>query len=418
MAGRMATAFTGLAAFDNRPFFDKALRYGVEQEIITPGRLQGIQEEFSKGIVQIANFFGTAHLRPDLELALRRMVNLVSLYLEDMSGGDMQIAAASLRDKTLLSHSKAGSDMLKRLHAMPDSTLIDRGPVSSESQRAYLDEKTASDTIPLAEYRSELALRQENRDTIDFSFWLAETMGVSRGDVDEAESLIRSAMLVIFVDQAELKLPTRTAFVRLFKAAKNQKSRLDEDRLKGFLREAPTEFQRLARRAMDRFIEMDLPQIRASSSTVDKLLYGDTGGMYFVSESLDEDVREYDRLVAREWDRVTHGEADDPAVVATVFLFVATGLSPKASMLLREAKEIIRIFRTCGFDSKAVIKFVGDHAPEAIREELQKFWKDELKGEAEEQLSDRDPNWPDTHMERAIEYLRKTCRVAWKARRR
>jgi hypothetical protein len=409
---------TALATFDSRPFFDKALRYGVQHGLITPERLLGIQTDFSKGIVQIANFFGTAHLRPELELALRRMVNLVSLYLEDMSGGDLKIAATSLRDKTLLSHSKAGSDMLKRLHAMPDSTLIDRGPASSESQRVYLDKETAANTIPFAEYHSKLALRQENLNTIDFALWLAKRMGGSRDDVDEAESLIRSAMLVFFVDQAELKLPTRTAFVGLIKAARNPKTRLNEDRLKAFLREAPTEFQQLARRAMDRFIEMDLPRIRASSSTADKLLYGDSGENYFVSESVDEDVREYDRLVAREWDRVTRGEADDPAVVATVFLFVATGFPPKASLLLREAKEVIRVFRTCGFDSQAVTKFVDDHAPEAMRKDLQKFWKDELKGEAEEQLSDRDPNWPDTHMARALEYLRKTCRATWKARRR
>jgi hypothetical protein len=411
----MATALT---TFDNRPFFDKALRYGVAQDIITPGRLQNLQEEFSKGIVQIANFFGTAHLRPELELALHRMVNLVSLYLEDISGGDLRIAAASLRDKTLLSHSKAGSDMLKRLHAMPDSTLVDRGPVSAEGQRAYLDEKTASDTIPLAEYRSELALRQAMRNTIDFAFWLAKTMGISRGDIDDAEPLIRSAMLVIFVGQAELKLPTRTAFVRLFKSAKNPKAKLDQDRLKAFLREAPTEFQQFARDAMDRFVERDLPQIRTASSTADKLLYSDAGENYFISESVDDDVREYDRLVAKEWDRVTRGEADDPAVVATVFFFVATGLPPKASMLLREAKDVIGVFRSGGFDSQAVTKFVGDHAPEAIREELQKFWTDELKPEAEEQLSDLDPNWPDTHMARALEYLRKTCRATWKARRR
>ena len=411
----MATALT---TFDNRPFFDKALRYGVAQDIIPPGRLQSLQEEFSKGIVQIANFFGTAHLRPELELAQHRMVNLVSLYLEDMSGGDLQIAAASLRDKTLLSHSKAGSDMLKRLHAMPDSTLVDRRPVSAEGQRAYLDEKTASDTIPLAEYRSELALRQTMRNTIEFAFWLAKTMGISRDDIDDAEPLIRSAMLVIFVDQAELKLPTRTAFVRLFKSAKNPKAKLNQDRLKAFLREAPTEFQQLARDAMGRFIEGDLPQIRAASSTADKLLYSDAGENYFIRESVDDDVREYERLVAKEWDRVTRGEADDPAVVATVFLFVAIGLPPKASMLLREAKDVIGVFRSDGFDSQAVTRFVGDHAPEAIREELQNFWTDELKPEAEEQLSDLDPNWPDAHMARALEYLRKTCRVTWKARRR
>ena len=414
----MTTALTSLATFDNRPFFDKALHYGVNQGMITPDRLQGIQQDFSKGIVQIANFFGTAYLRPELELALHRMVNLISLHLEDMSGGDIKIAAASLRDKTLLSHSKAGADMIKRLHAMPDSTLIVGGPVSAESQRAFLDEKTASDTSPLAEYRSELALRLENRNTIDFAFWLAKIMGASRDEIDDADSLIRSAMLVIFVDQAELKIPTRTAFVRLIKAAKQAKAKFNEARLKGLLKEAPTEFQRLARRAMDGFIEKDLPQIRASTSTADKLLNGDAGEVYFVSESLDEDVREYDRLVAREWDRVTHGEADDPAVVATVCFFVATGLPPQASMLLREAKEIIHHFRTSGFDSLAVIKFINDHAPEAIRKDLQKAWEDDLKRDAEEQLGDTDPNWPDTHMERALEYLRKTCSVTWKARGR
>ena len=87
-------------------------------------------------------------------------------------------------------------------------------------------------------------------------------------------------------------------------------------------------------------------------------------------------------------------------------------------MLLREAKEIIRVFRTSGFDSQAVIDFVNEHAPESIREDLQKSWADDLKREAEDQLADSDPNWPDTHMERALEYLRKTCRVAWKARKR
>jgi len=87
-------------------------------------------------------------------------------------------------------------------------------------------------------------------------------------------------------------------------------------------------------------------------------------------------------------------------------------------MLLREAREIIRIFRTRGFESQAVIKFVDDHAPEAIREDLLKSWADDLQREAEEQLADSDPNWPDTHMDRALEYLRRTCRVAWKARRR
>ena len=65
----MTTVMTSLATVDNRPFFDKTLHIGVKQGITSPDRLQSIQEEFSKGIVQIANFFGRAYLRPELELA-------------------------------------------------------------------------------------------------------------------------------------------------------------------------------------------------------------------------------------------------------------------------------------------------------------------------------------------------------------
>jgi hypothetical protein len=417
--------FNALTTFDSRPFFDKALHYGVAQGVISPERLQSIQADFAKGIVQIANFFGTAHLRPELELALHRMVNLISLYLEELSGNDLQIAATALREKTLLSLSKGGSDMLKRLHAMPESTVMIAESVSPDGQRAFLDEKTAARSIALAEYQTEFAVRQENRDVIDFSFWLAKKMGIPRDEfnnIDDADSLTRSAMLVIFADQAgaeaSLKLPTRTGFVRLIKIAKSAKARLDEARLNTFLKEAPTQFQRLAQRAMERFINNDLPQIRNPANTADKLLYGGAGHPFFVSESVDEDVREYDRLVAKEWDRVTRGDADDPAVLATVFFFVATGLPPKASMLLKEAREVIRVFRSTGFDSPAVVKFIDDHAPEAIREDLHKFWTEDLCNEAEDQLADTDPNYPDTHMERSLAYVRKTCATGWKARNR
>ena len=413
----MASTSTSLAAFDDRPFFDKALRYGVAERIIASDRLQCIEQDLAKGLVQIANYFGTAHLRPELDLALRRMVKLISLYLEEISAGDLCVAAASLRDKTLLSHSKGGSEMLKRLHALPESAVIGGECVSVESQRAYLDEVTRSATFSLESYRAELGLRLKNQMAIDFSLWLAKKMGVSRHDVDDAEALIRSAMLVIFVDQAALTLPSRTAFVRLIKAARAAKATLDERRLDAFLKNEPEEFQRLTREAMASFIANDLPRIRAPGASADNLLYGDQGQSYFVNASVDDDVREYDRLVAKEWDRVTRGEADDPAVLATVFLLLATDLPPKASMLLKDAKALTGKFRESGFASSAVIDFVASNAPEAMRDDLLKFWDEDLKREAEQQLADSDPNWPDSHMERAVEYLRTTCRATWKGKK-
>lgn len=414
----MATPTAALAAFDSRPFFDKALHYGVSQGIVSPERLHTIQLDFAKGMVQIAHYFGTAHLRPELELALRRMVCLMSLYLEDASGGELHAAAVSLRDKTLLSHSRGGADMLKRLHAMPDSLLMAGGPPTAESQRAWLDDRTAAHPLSLAEYRAELAQRQAIRDTLDFASWLAQKMGAARDEPDDAEALIRSAMLALFVDPSAPTLPTRSGFVSLIEAAGRARTRLDAARFLAFFKDAPAPFKPLAQRAMARFVEQDLPRIRMAGQTADKLLHGEAAQPWFVRESLDEDVSAYDRLVAREWHRVTRGEADDPQVLATVFLRLAAGLPPKSSMLLKDAREIVRIFRTRGFDAQAVLDFVDRNAPESLRQDLRHMWADELRPEAEERLADTDPNWPDSHMERALDYLREACRATWKRRGR
>ncbi len=115
---------TFLATVDDRPYFDKVLRFGVENAVISGERFRQILADGAKGIVQIANFFGTAHLRTDLEIARERMVNLLSLYLEDVSDGDLLAAALSLKEKSLLSHSKGGSDMLRRLSALPQYPTI------------------------------------------------------------------------------------------------------------------------------------------------------------------------------------------------------------------------------------------------------------------------------------------------------
>ena len=111
-----------VALFDRRPFFEKALRYGVQHGILSPEKLATMRQEGPKGMVQIARYFGTEYLRPDLERARDRLVNLVSLYLEESTGADLREAAQSLRDHSLLSRSKGGSDMLKALIAMPQNS--------------------------------------------------------------------------------------------------------------------------------------------------------------------------------------------------------------------------------------------------------------------------------------------------------
>jgi hypothetical protein len=111
----------------------------------------------------LPNFFGTAYLRPNIEAARARMVNLVSLHLEDSSGGDLEKAARSLRDHTFLSLSRGGSEMLKRLWAMPEDASY--ALLLRQSQKEFLAEWSLRS---LAEYRQDSCERRQGHQTGDF----------------------------------------------------------------------------------------------------------------------------------------------------------------------------------------------------------------------------------------------------------
>jgi len=126
---------SALAHFDDRPFFEKALHYGVQQGLLTPAKLDAMAQEAPKGMVQIARYFGSEFLRPELEKARERLVNLVSLHLQHESQGNLRVAATLLRDHSLLSRSKAGSDLLKTLIVMPQHTHFGMNEHGSFSER-------------------------------------------------------------------------------------------------------------------------------------------------------------------------------------------------------------------------------------------------------------------------------------------
>jgi hypothetical protein len=60
---------TAVSLFDARPYFEKALVYGVQHGILDTAKLEAIRNEAPKGMVQIARYFGTEFLRPELEKA-------------------------------------------------------------------------------------------------------------------------------------------------------------------------------------------------------------------------------------------------------------------------------------------------------------------------------------------------------------
>lgn len=411
----MASQHNALATIDARPFFERAIAYGVDQGILDGVHLNKLRDDGPKGIVQIANHFGTAYLHASLETAAARMVHLISLYLEDKSNANLQIAAASLRDNTLLSHSRGGSEMLKRLNALPQDTHLIKRQANPQEEKAFIDEKTFAAPISYAEYRAELANRQELQRQIDFARWLAGQMKAGADDYagHSAEQIIHAAMLVWYVGNEALVFPTKAEFVKLITQLRKAAFKPQTGAFEKAMKAAPEDFRNMAEHAMASFIKDKLPDLRNKEYKPAEFVHGDRGGMYFIRESLEEDVGEYDKLVAEEWVRLTKGKTD-PATLFTVFLFIATGLKPKASMLQKEGKAIIEIFRAEGFQTDKVCTFINELAPYEQRAELTCMWLEDLMPEAEVHLAD--PDRDDTYMERALAYLQRSCAVSWKGR--
>lgn len=411
----MATAPNSLAAIDRRSFFERTLVYGVEQGVLTALHLDRIREEGAKGIVQIANHFGTAYLQASLETAATRMVNLISLYLEDKSDANLQAAAASLRDNSLLSHSRGGSELLKRLHALPQDTQLVKRQANPAEEKSFVDDHTFASPLSLSEYREEVLYRLGIQRTTDFARWVAGQLKAKAEEYCDypAEELINSAMLVGHVGLEPLSFPGKSGFIKLVNQLRKPSFKPRSAPFDRLLATAPDEFRRLAEASMKAFVKEQLPKLKSGENKPADFLFGDSAGLFFVRESLDEDVGEFDQMVAREWVRITRGKTD-PATIATVFLFIATGQPPKAAALLKEAKDIIDRFRRNGFDSDAVCRFIDEQAPPEQQRELRAMWLEDLKPEAEVQLAD--PNGDDTYMDRALPYLKQTCVASWKGR--
>ncbi|MGE5470421.1 MAG: hypothetical protein ACM3X0_06455 [Bacteroidota bacterium] len=410
-----------LSIVDDRPFFEQAVRYGLQYGLLDQAAIDRMAADGPKGIVQIADHFGTAYLRTDLESAVVRIANLISLYLEDVANGDLRLAAVSLRDNSFLSHSRGGSEMLKRLQAMPMDTSLAPRRAEPAAQKDFVNERTLAFPLSVASYREQVRQGQANQMRIDFARWLARQMQATPEEYESfsAEEIVRSAMLVLYAGGGKSsELPSKSQFVKLIETLRKPSFKAKPAVLDAFLREAPAAFDEMTRSAMQEFVAVTLPRLRALERSPDEMLHAEAQGAIFVREAPEEDVVAYDKLVARDWVRITKGEADDPAVLATIFLSIATGHPPKAAALLKDAKSIVAAYRTNGFDASAVLAFIDQHAPFEQREDLKAMWLHDLQPDAEIHLADNDPQMPDAYMERALGYFRKNCVAAWKAARR
>ena len=392
-----------ISLFDARPFFEKALVYGVQHGILDQARLETIRNDAPKGMVQIARYFGTEFLRPELEKARDRMVNLVSLYLEHSSGGDLQRAAESLRDHSLLSRSKGGSDMLKALIAMPQNShfgMHESGGFTDE--QIPLLARWSLRTLP--DYQTELAKRRQVSLLVDAAIWFAETLGRDESDLQDAgkdaEAVIRTGLLALANRRKEM--PNWAEFEKMILAIRRRPADLDialPKGLPGALSKA-VESVRLT-------VVADLPKIFDTSISPHKQFEQTPAfmGRYFWLDDAIGDVDHFDRSASDVWDKVTQGHGDDSSLL-TLFLCLAAGSAPKTLLTEKSAGTLIRKIRKSGLKADLTHQYIQNHAPHHRQADYIHLWESFL-GESRSTLeSDFDYALKD-----ALALLRRECNV-------
>jgi len=395
-----------VSLFDARPYFEKALVYGVQHGVIDQQKLDAIAAEAPKGMVQIARYFGSEFLRPELEKARDRLVNLVSLHLHDASAGDVHLAATLLRDHSFLSRSKAGSDMLKALIVMPQNTHFGMNERGGFTDR-HIPQLARWSLASYADYRSELEVRQRVARVVDAALWLADRLGTTADELQDAEpdaeAVIRSALLVIATKRQEL--PDWVAFEKMIAALRKKKA--DAVAMALVLpNDLPDDFRAVVE-AVRQSILTDLPRLLDTRLAV-RTLFDQTPaymGRYFWMEDALSEVGHHDRIRSAAWEKLTQGHGDDGTLL-TLFVCVAAGASPKTLLSEKSAAALIRKIRKSGWQTSLVGTYIAAHAPEQHQDDYARLWEDFVVEAQATLLSDRD-----TQLSDALALLRRECNV-------
>ena len=395
-----------VALFDDRPFFEKAVAYGVQHGVLDQAKLDAIQTDAPKGMVQIARYFGSEFLRPELEKAKDRIVNMVSLTLQIQSGGDLRKAAEHLREHSFMSRSKAASDMLKALIVMPQNTHFGMNEHGGFSDK-HIPQLAKWSLCNLAEYQAELAKRQQVAHVIDAAIWMADQLGLHADDLEEAgcdaEAVIRTALLAAATKHKDM--PDWVAFQKII--ATLRKPSTTKTISLAAPKNLPAEFKDAVEQVRQS-VEADLPKILDAKLTPQKLFNQTPAfvGRYFWVEDGLSEVDHFDRQTSAAWTKATGGHSDDSSLL-TLFLCIATGSTGKTLLTEKTAATLIRKIRKSGVQPELATAFIQANAPAEHQDDYIDMWEAFIDESLDTLASDHDYKLHD-----ALSLLRRECNVA------
>ncbi len=395
-----------VSLYDARPFFEKALQYGIQNSIIDSQKLNTICADAPKGMLQIARYFGTEFLRPELEKARDRMVNLVSLYLESSTGGDLRQAAESLRDDSFLSRSKGGSDMLKAMIAMPQNSHFGMNE-RSDFTDDHIPQLARWSLRGLADYQLELAKRQQVARVMDAAIWLADKFGLGADELEEAgkdaEAVIRTALLVLATRGT--RLPDWVGFEKMVVGLR--KKYVGGSHFQTALpKNLPDEFREVVG-SVQQSVLLDATKILDAKLAIRRLFDQTPAfmGRYFWLEDGLNEVDQHDRSTTSAWEKVSGGSGDDSSLL-TLFFCVAAHAAPKTLLTEKSAATLLRKIQKAGFKPEAAHEYILNNAPAQYQSDYAQLWRSFVEDAERTLQSDAAGSFDD-----ALAMLRHQCNV-------
>jgi hypothetical protein len=401
-----------IAAYDNAPFFEKALSYAVKNNYIDQEKVSEIINDAATGSLQIAEYFGeSTHLRGSLETSMQRMVSLVSLYLEDAVAGDLDAAAQLLKDKPFRALSRGGSQMLKALYILPEDEHF--GSARLDSERDFI-KKCLSKALSVAQYRQSLGDCERYKLNINLATLLVKKLGATINELDEVhastEHVIRTSLLSLAygakkVTGNKTKFPNESALFDIFASMRKEWALLgDVTNSSKLIDDVPVEYKAYAKEVLISIHNEDINRIVDQSITLESVFNDIKDSKYFYLHDPLNTVSRFDKAAAADWFALV-GEDDGDAALLTLFLCTSAGVDRKATLKVFEAKKAILNIRENGLLQNEVLNLIKT-APHDDIDQLMSLW-DDFIDEASPYLFDNS----DENLLEVIMYLEERCNI-------
>ncbi|MFN8838192.1 MAG: hypothetical protein ACK5XG_05345 [Burkholderiales bacterium] len=366
---------TAVARHDARTLFERAWTHGVRTGEIDGARRDALVAEGTRAIRRIAGVLGSESLRDDLERAMRSMLGLVNLHLQQVSRGDVAAAARSLAENGLLFHTKGASQAIKRVLAIEHG--VDPDAVDPVNRRRFEEAVVAEWAhLPfevLLERQREAELASRRRAAADA---LAATLeGTPPEPYYEPEQVILTALLIRAYAREPAWIDGVRGFEALFEAVRRAPARF---------RVLPPGVPPEHREAVEDVWSTEGPRvieaIAASDEPVHRLVAGDPlsnplhAWLVLPADALD-DVDDVGELTTSHWQVLTGGATDEPRLLATMLQGVigfesAWPLAPKAAMTLLRRTLAERP------DERRAAAWLDANAPHQYHADLLGLWRD------------------------------------------